>query len=81
MEESFMMVPGAASAMRQGPGSQSLPNATPGYSIENIDDKFQQLARIFEIASGDTRVICCDARRDAIISSVSLLSLQSTPRA
>ncbi len=49
------MVPGSASAMRQG-ASQSLQNSTPGYIVENIDEKFQQLARIFEIASGETRV-------------------------
>lgn len=49
------MVPGTASAMRQG-ASQSLQASAPGYSVENIDEKFQQLARIFEIASGETRV-------------------------
>ena len=56
LEESFLMVPVTASAMRQGT-SQNLQASTPGYSLENVDEKFQQLARIFEIASGETRVM------------------------
>lgn len=56
MEESFLMVPGSASVIRQG-AAQQLQASTPAYVLENVDDKFQQLARIFEIASGETRVI------------------------
>lgn len=56
LEESFLMVPGSASAMRQGP-SQSINTSATGYAVDNIDDKFQQLAKIFEIASGETRVM------------------------
>ena len=82
LEESFLMVPGTASAMRQG-ASQSLQASAPGYSVENIDEKFQQLARIFEIASGETRVCrphICEALRTCLLQDFKIFSSTSYGR-
>ena len=48
------MVAGSAVAGRiDGPHSQSLPQ---GISKQDVDERFQQLAFMFELASGDTKV-------------------------
>ena len=49
------MVGGSASLLRQG-GAQGMQSSTQGIPVQHLDDTFQQLARVFEIASGETQV-------------------------
>ena len=49
------MVGGSASLLRQG-GGQGMQSSTQGIPVQHLDDTFQQLARVFEKASGETQV-------------------------
>ncbi len=49
-----MLLAGASTMPRQGsPEPQHPPTGIP---MQNLDDRFQQMAQIFEIASSDTKV-------------------------
>ena len=52
MEESFVMLAGSASSLRQAPGHGTA-RAVP---LQPLDSKFAQMARVFDIASGATKV-------------------------
>jgi hypothetical protein len=67
MDDSFVLLAGSASVLRQGPDSaiqppqqqQAQQQAGPGRQgtpLQALDDRFAQLARIFELASGETAV-------------------------
>ena len=52
LEESFVMLAGSASSLRQAPAH----GTTSGIPLQPLDSKFAQMARVFEIASGATKV-------------------------
>ena len=53
LDESFVMLTGSASLLQQ-PGP--LRNASHAVPMQPLDDRFSQLARTFELASGETTV-------------------------
>ncbi|CAK0735365.1 hypothetical protein CVIRNUC_000569 [Coccomyxa viridis] len=60
LDESFVMLTGSASLLQQ-PGP--LRNASHAVPMQPLDDRFSQLARTFELASGETTVdqpLCVD---------------------
>ena len=54
LEESFVLLAGASTMHRQGSPEPQLPPS--GIPMQNLDDKFQQMAHVFEIASSETKV-------------------------
>ena len=52
LEESFVMLAGSASSLRQAPAHATA----GGIPLQPLDSKFAQMARVFEIASGATKV-------------------------
>jgi hypothetical protein len=61
MDESFVLLGGASSYLRQAPGSASQPTESADTSLF-VDHHLSVLERTFEIASGETRVrhvSCC----------------------
>jgi hypothetical protein len=56
LDESFVVLPGSASALRQaGAGSGQLRASAHGIPLQALDDCFAQLARTFELAFGETK--------------------------
>ncbi|CAL8467088.1 g6624 [Coccomyxa elongata] len=55
LDESFVMLAGSASVLQQGHGGH-LRASSHGVPMQALDDHFAQLARTFEIASGETAV-------------------------
>ncbi len=55
LDESFVMLAGSASVLHQGHGGH-LRASNHGVPLQALDDHFAQLARTFEIASGETAV-------------------------
>ena len=55
LDESFVMLTGSASLLQQ-PGGP-MRNASHAVPMQALDDRFAQLARTFELASGETAVI------------------------
>ena len=54
LDESFVMLTGSASLLQQ-PGGPAR-NASHAVPMQALDDRFAQLARTFELASGETAV-------------------------
>ncbi len=54
LDESFVMLTGSASLLQQPGGPQR--NASHAVPMQALDDRFTQLARTFELASGETAV-------------------------
>lgn len=52
LEESFVMLAGSASLLKQAPATQALPHIP----LQPLDSRFAQMARVFEVASGATKV-------------------------
>lgn len=52
LDESFVMLAGSASSLRQAPAHASA----NGIPLQPLDSKFYQMAKVFEIASGATKV-------------------------
>ena len=60
LDESFVVLPGSASALRQAnSGSGQLRASAHGIPLQALDDCFAQLARTFELAFGETKVQRC----------------------
>ncbi len=55
LDESFVMLTGSASLLQQ-PGGL-MRNASHSVPMQALDDRFSQLARTFELASGETMVM------------------------
>ena len=53
LEESFVMLAGSASLLKQAP-THHVSSHTPR---QPLDSRFAQMARVFEIASGATKVL------------------------
>ena len=52
-----MLLAGSASALRQGGSGGQAPNLSgQGIPLQALDDCFAQVARTFELASGETAV-------------------------
>lgn len=57
LDESFVMLAGSASLLKQGDSAAShLRASSSGIPQQALDDRFEQLAKTFEIASGETKV-------------------------
>ena len=68
MEESFVMLAGSASTLRQAPAHAS----SCGTALQPLDAKFAQMARVFEIASEATKAsnpLTCDSPATVLASA------------
>ena len=53
LDESFVLLAGASAIHRQGSPDPQVPAS--GVPMQNLDDRFQQMAHVFEIASSETK--------------------------
>ncbi|KAK9824013.1 hypothetical protein WJX72_006970 [[Myrmecia] bisecta] len=61
LDESFVMLAGSASVLKQAPSGMRA--SSHGIPMQALDDRFAQLAKTFEIASGECKVdqpLCLD---------------------
>ena len=56
LDDSFLLVAGSASMLRQGGAQGGMQASTQGIPVHAMDEKLLQIARTFEIASGETQV-------------------------